>query len=399
MRILLSAFACQPGLGSEPGIGWNLATHLARQHDVTVLTAGRNRQAIVHHQGGYHELRLDFRFIELSRSMRWAVHRAGFHHLYYVLWQVAAAQQAADLFSAEPFDLIHHVTYVISWLPSLMGRFGIPFVWSAGQRDPTPRAFLSGMSLRGRFAEVVRNAAMRGLSAPTQLLTARSASLILTSSMQSGWPKSFRVEYFPLGGLSAEEIDRLSTIPFRREGPFRLASIGRLLGLKGLWMGICAFQRIRKVLPDSEYWIVGDGPERKHLAALARKLKLGKSVRFLGELDRAGVFQVMEHIDVLIHPSLHEQFGYVVVEGMAAGRPAICLDIGPFPAVLGDAGGFRIPRTTPSEVVDQLETKLIEWAMDRDRLVEIGRMARAWALERWHWRAVTERLMRLYAEI
>jgi glycosyltransferase involved in cell wall biosynthesis len=84
---------------------------------------------------------------------------------------------------------------------------------------------------------------------------------------------------------------------------------------------------------------------------------------------------------------------------MAAGRPAVCLDIGPFPAVVGVQGGFRIPRTTPAEVIDQLAGKLVELGRNRATLAEAGGAARAWALKQWSWEAVTERLTRLYAEV
>lgn len=46
MKLLLSAYACEPGLGSEPGVGWNSALEAARFHDVWVLTRAANRKAI-----------------------------------------------------------------------------------------------------------------------------------------------------------------------------------------------------------------------------------------------------------------------------------------------------------------------------------------------------------------
>ena len=38
MRVLLSAYACEPGKGSEAGVGWNSLRQVARYHDVWVLT-------------------------------------------------------------------------------------------------------------------------------------------------------------------------------------------------------------------------------------------------------------------------------------------------------------------------------------------------------------------------
>jgi len=47
VRILLSAFACDPELGSESGVGWAWAYHLAKAgHDVRVLTFEGQRSSI-----------------------------------------------------------------------------------------------------------------------------------------------------------------------------------------------------------------------------------------------------------------------------------------------------------------------------------------------------------------
>ena len=46
LHILLSAYACEPDRGSEPGVGWNWVRHLARDHDVWVITRSNNRGVI-----------------------------------------------------------------------------------------------------------------------------------------------------------------------------------------------------------------------------------------------------------------------------------------------------------------------------------------------------------------
>src|SRR4029077_18277793 len=46
LKVLISAYACEPGKGSEPEVGWQWALQMARFHDVTVLTRTNNRSAI-----------------------------------------------------------------------------------------------------------------------------------------------------------------------------------------------------------------------------------------------------------------------------------------------------------------------------------------------------------------
>ena len=71
LRVLVSAYACEPGRGSEPGIGWNVVRELAREFDVCVVTRDSNRASIEAHDLGdferiprfvYHDLRPSARF-------------------------------------------------------------------------------------------------------------------------------------------------------------------------------------------------------------------------------------------------------------------------------------------------------------------------------------------------
>ncbi len=45
-KIFVSAYACEPGKGSEPGIGWNVVNQLSRYFEVHVLTRANNREVI-----------------------------------------------------------------------------------------------------------------------------------------------------------------------------------------------------------------------------------------------------------------------------------------------------------------------------------------------------------------
>lgn len=46
MKVLLTAFSCHPGRGSEPGIGWGVSQTVAKEHEVWVLTDAANRDGI-----------------------------------------------------------------------------------------------------------------------------------------------------------------------------------------------------------------------------------------------------------------------------------------------------------------------------------------------------------------
>ena len=46
MKILVSAYACEPNKGSEPGVGWNFVKELAKKHNTIVLTRKNNKELV-----------------------------------------------------------------------------------------------------------------------------------------------------------------------------------------------------------------------------------------------------------------------------------------------------------------------------------------------------------------
>lgn len=72
----------------------------------------------------------------------------------------------------------------------------------------------------------------------------------------------------------------------------------------------------------------------------------------------------LAEVDVLVHPSLHDSGGYVVAEAMAAGRPVICLDLGGPALQVAEETGFKIPATTPEQVVAGMAQAMLWLARD-----------------------------------
>src|SRR3954471_9943399 len=115
MRILVSAYACEPGKGSEPGVGWMWCRLLARFGEVTVITRANNRPSIEAASSIPEFSHLHFEYVDLPPwARRWKRGAKG-ARLYYVLWQFAALKRARRLVSDTKFDLAWHVTFANAW--------------------------------------------------------------------------------------------------------------------------------------------------------------------------------------------------------------------------------------------------------------------------------------------
>src|SRR5205814_1654653 len=129
MKVLVSAYACEPGKGSEPAVGWNWVQALARRGSrIHVITRSNNREAIENDSGSRNPV-LSFHDFDLPRWARAGKRWPGGIYVYYLFWQVGAYRLAKRLHAVERFDRVQHVTFASCRLPPFLGRSGIPFIF------------------------------------------------------------------------------------------------------------------------------------------------------------------------------------------------------------------------------------------------------------------------------
>lgn len=111
------------------------------------------------------------------------------------------------------------------------------------------------------------------------------------------------------------------------------------------------------------------------------------------------MLRYLAEIGILLHPSLHEQSGYVVLEAMAAGRLVLCLASGSLAALVGDDSGVRVSITNPEQVVAELAQGLLQLASDPKARRRIGQAVRARVRGLWAWERVWDRLLGVHDEL
>lgn len=88
--------------------------------------------------------------------------------------------------------------------------------------------------------------------------------------------------------------------------------------------GLHAFAQIRQTLPAAQLFVFGQGVgEGEEAAVWARQNALAAGVSFVGRLPHGQLLRQLAACDLLLHPSLEESFGAVLIEAMALGVPVI----------------------------------------------------------------------------
>ncbi len=392
LRVLLSAYSCDPEKGSEPGVGWNVAQEMSKYHDVWVLTRESNRHAIEPALSRRSVPQLRFVYFDLPRWMRWLKRGQWGLQAYYYAWQVGAYFLVRKLHRQVRFELIHHVTFAKYWMPSLLALLPVPFILGpVGGGESAPRTFWRNLGRRAKTYEALRELARwLGERDPFVRLAVRRSALALSKTEQTADRLrrlgAREVHVVPGEGLLRAEIEELAGFATFRNQSVRFVGVGNLLHLKGFHLGLCAFARAN--LKDAEYWIVGDGPERKYLEALARNLCIASRVRFWGWLPRKEALHKLGECDVLVHPSLHDSGAWVCTEAMAAGRPVICLDLGGPGAQVTEHTGLKIQARTPQQAVQDLADAMRRLASDAELRTAMGEAGRqyCWTVGCWEYR-------------
>jgi glycosyltransferase involved in cell wall biosynthesis len=403
LKVLISAYACRPGEGSEPGVGWNSVRELVKYHRVWVITREDNRQAIEAELATNPRPGLEFIYCELPLWVQKLNQNQRIVHLHYYFWQLKVYFVARRLHQSLSFDLVHHVTYVRYSSPSFLSLLPIPFIWGpVGGGESAPKPFWKDFSFRGKVYEILRSLARAlGELDPFVHLTARRS--VLARATTEDTAKRLRklgatkVEVLSQLGLSQEEISQLTKYANYEHNSLKFISIGRLLHWKGFHLGLRAFARAD--LPQAEYWIVGDGPERQRLQLLAEKLGISSQVKFWNKLSRQETLDKLGECIALIHPSLHESGGLVCLEAMAAHCPVICLNLGGPAIGVTEKTGFKIAAETPEQAVFDLAEAIKKLAQDSQLRIQMGQAGQKRVEAEFAWQVKGDRLAQLYDKI
>ena len=402
LRILLSVYACEPGKGSEPGVGWRWAVEMALLgHNVCVLTRQNNRAAIERALQNVRLPGIEFIYYDLpSWARRWKRNGRGVH-LYYLLWQIGAYHVARRAHTALPFDAVQHLTFGVLRQPSLMGRLGIPFVAGPlGGGETAPLALRQSFPLRSRFSEWLRDMGNRVCRHdPLVRSMLRQANIVLCKTPESlAWiPARYRAHsrcLLEIGvDVVANEKEPLFSVTVGDRPALRLVYVGRFLVWKGMDLGLRALAQLRERGIDATLTMIGQGPAKDHWQALAAELDIDAAIDWVPWMEQEKLMNAYASFDALLFPSLHDSSGNVVLESMANGLPVVCLDLGGPAQIVNEECGVVVGTRGLSidQVVDSLARSLeylARWPAWRKALRK-GARRRAMQFE---WRTVVGRV-------
>ncbi len=170
-----------------------------------------------------------------------------------------------------------------------------------------------------------------------------------------------------------------------------LLYVGRVAFEKNIDFLIEMTKLLSKKRPDVLLVVTGEGPAETSLHKLAKTLDIEKNVKFIGYLDRNKELNACyESADVFVFASKSETQGLVLLEAMAQGTPVVAIaELGTASILIEGKGALIAPDDT-----QQFSEKVHQLLMNPEHRFELGKRAKAYALDRWTAKLQAERMVK-----
>jgi len=381
LRVLISAYACEPGRGSEPGVGWNMAKVMSDKVHLTVITRANNRSVIEQSDESWTK-NVNWIFYDPPVWLTWWKKGGRGVQLFYIIWQIGIYIKMRSLVKVMGYDIVHHVTFGKYWVPSLLPLLKIPFFFgSVGGGEYTPESLVTEVSpLTIRSERIKRKVAWVLACNPFSRLLYRNMALAYAATEQTQNELSklgvSQIKLLPQSGISQDELDYFEKIRYtvqeNKDYSFAVCTAARLIPWKGVDLCVRAFLLAFDDLPEkSVLKIASDGSEMARLKKIVSDAGAEDKVKFLGKLPELDdVYKLIVQSNGLLHAATSEAFGQACVESLGLGVPVICWDWAGPGLIVDETCGFAI-NPSSLNLVEAFAAAIVELSKQTRKTKEI----------------------------
>lgn len=300
--------------------------------------------------------------------------------------------------SAREVDLVHaHLGEDLAMAPlarAAARAAGVPLVLTV--HTSLRHTFVEGGATRA--AAGTRGWALARLGGPIERAAVRAADAVITLTprlaerLATDGVDPARLRVIPSGvERAAFAVDASSGDPLAGIARPRVLFVGRLARQKGVTTLVEAAARLRT--PGAQVVLVGDGPQRAEVEALTARLGLADRITLTGFRPHGEIPSILRAADLLVMPSVYEELGSALVEGLEAGLPIVASRVGGIPDAVGDAA-VLVPPCDPAALAAAID----ELLADDARRARLAAAAREQA-RRYDWDDLADEVLALYRDL
>lgn len=391
-NILISAYACSPNMGSEPGMSWNWIINLSKYFNLYVITEGEFRDNLEVELSKLQIKNVYFVYIEQHPYIRKLCWDQGnwLFYFFYFLWQRKAYFAAKKICKSKNIVLIHQLNMIGFREPGLLWKItGIPKIWGPiGGFGGIPIRFFVKTEFKNYVVNMLKRLINKlQLFQPNIYNAFKKNDLILVanSSFYNDIPY-FKHKLKVFNETALKKVNTIITPKLNRT--FKLLWVGKNVYRKSLFLAIEIF----KILKSKDYDV------ELHIIGVDNITGLGDSVHFYGQRDFKFVQKFYAECNILLFTSLHEGTPHVVLESISNGLPVICHNKDGQADVIDDKSGIKIPCISFSNSKRCFANEIESLINDNVRYKKLlqGTLIRARDLT---WHIKTQELVKIYRSL
>ena len=383
MKVLINAYACSPGMGSEPGMAWNWVSNLAKFCELYIITEGEFRDKIEEVVPALEQGKnMHFYYNPVSEEIRKMCWNQGDwrFYKYYRDWQWKTYLMAKDICSKEKIDVLHQLNMIgfrePGYLWKLSQENGVPFVWGPiGGLKQFPTAYLKGAGLKMKLFNRLKNFLnVWQLKHDKRVNEAFKTAKVLVSSI----PDSYRA-IKKCKGLESVVIPETGcflseNIPTDRfdEKEFHVMWVGKFDFRKQLPLALRAVAIAGN--PNIVLDVYGSGSDEQVGSAkrLVDAMGINGRVIWHGNLPNDVVMNAMRKAQLFFFTSVSEDTSTVVLEAVSNRLPVLCFDACGMAAVIDNKVGRKEALSEPIMSAHVFARLLNELEHDRTLLKQMS---------------------------
>ena len=363
-RILISAYACSPYKGSEPGVGWGFVSELSKNFEIDVIVEKEKFQKEIifwlnENSESTVARNVTFHFIQKRRNRKLRKFWPPSYYYFYRSWHREAMQLAAKLVVKKDISLCHQLTMVGYREPGYLWQLPVPFVWGPiGGAGFFPIRFAAEIGIMSTIYYIgynIYNYTQMRLSKRVRSAAKKAdAALICATSENSDMARKYwgadAIQLTEVG-IKKESLGLMQPRP--QQTPLKVVWSGLIIPRKGLSL---ALKTLSNLSDDVciELHILGDGPQRIEAEKLARNLGVESRCIFHGWLPRENCEKLLQEMHVSLITSLRDLTSTVAIEALQYALPVIAPKHCGFTDVINSDCGILCDVDNPSVFTKQL---------------------------------------------
>lgn len=378
LSILINAYACSPGMGSEPGMAWNWCVNLAKYCELHIITEGEFRDNIetvlpTLPQGQ----NMHFYYNPVSEDVRRMCWNQGDwrFYKYYKEWQWKTYLIAKDICTKKRIDVLHQLNMIGFREPGYLWKIeGVPLVWGpVDAKENFPVEYLEGAGLKAKLFIRLKNQItkwqLQHSKRVAKMIEKAAVVISASSNSQQSFKKYFGIDS-PLINETGCYVKDETPTERQPKDTFDLLWVGKADFRKQLSLAIRAVAAARH--PDLRLHVVGGGDVSEYENE-AETLGVNDLCVWHGAVSHDEVQRIMRQSDLFFFTSVAEGTPHVVLEAIGNSLPVLCFDTCGQGDSVDETVGIKIPLTNPRQSVKDFAEKIELFYNNKEVLQQLSK--------------------------